>query len=68
MDVVGIIPARYGSTRLAAKALALIMGKPMIQHIYERAKEAPVLDEVIVATDDERIKKAVEDFNGKENI
>ena len=65
MDVVGIIPARYGSTRLAAKALADIMGKPMIQHIYERAKEASVLDEVIVATDDERIKKAVEDFQGK---
>ncbi len=65
MDVVGIIPARYGSTRLAAKALADILGKPMIQHIYERAKEASVLDEVIVATDDERIKKAVSDFGGK---
>ena len=65
MDVVGIIPARYGSTRLAAKALADILGKPMIQHIYERTKEASVLDEVIVATDDERIKKAVSDFGGK---
>ena len=65
MDVVGIIPARYGSTRLAAKALADILGKPMIQHIYERAKEATVLDEIIVATDDERIKKAVDSFGGK---
>ncbi len=65
MDVIGIIPARYGSTRLAAKALANILGKPMIQHIYERAKEASVLDEVIVATDDERIKKAVDSFGGK---
>ena len=65
MDVVGIIPARYGSTRLAAKALAEILGKPMIQHIYERAKEASVLDDVIVATDDERIKKAVNEFGGK---
>lgn len=65
MDVVGIIPARYGSTRLAAKALSDILGKPMIQHIYERAKEASVLDDVIVATDDERIKKVVEDFGGK---
>ncbi|RKY35864.1 MAG: 3-deoxy-manno-octulosonate cytidylyltransferase [Candidatus Omnitrophota bacterium] len=65
MDVVGIIPARYGSTRLKAKALADIMGKPMIQHIYERAKKASVLDELIVATDDERIKEAVDSFGGK---
>ncbi|MBI4846103.1 MAG: 3-deoxy-manno-octulosonate cytidylyltransferase [Candidatus Omnitrophica bacterium] len=65
MDVVGIIPARYGSTRLRAKALADIAGKPMIQHIYERAKEASILEEVIIATDDERIKAAVERFNGK---
>ena len=65
MDVVGIIPARYGSTRLSAKALAPILGKPMIQHIFERSKEASVLDEVIVATDDERIKDVVEDFGGK---
>ncbi len=65
MDVIGIIPARYGSTRLAAKALAEILGKPMIQHIYERAKEASVLDDVIVATDDERIKKVVDEFGGK---
>ncbi len=65
MDVIGIIPARYGSTRLPAKALADILGKPMIQHIYERAKEASVLDEVIVATDDDRIKAAVEGFGGK---
>lgn len=65
MDAIGIIPARYGSTRLEAKALADILGKPMIQHIYERAKEATILDEVIVATDDERIKTAVESFGGK---
>ncbi|MCP4650573.1 MAG: 3-deoxy-manno-octulosonate cytidylyltransferase [PVC group bacterium] len=65
MDVVGIIPARYGSTRLHAKALADIAGKPMIQHIYERAKETPILDELIVATDDDRIKSVVENFGGK---
>ncbi|MCK4994062.1 MAG: 3-deoxy-manno-octulosonate cytidylyltransferase [Candidatus Omnitrophica bacterium] len=65
MDVVGIIPARYGSTRLTAKALADILGKPMIQHIYEKAKEASVLDEVIVATDDDRIKEVVDSFGGK---
>ena len=64
IDVVGVIPARYGSTRLAAKALADILGKPMIQHIYERAQEASVLDQVIVATDDDRIKDAVEKFGG----
>lgn len=65
MEVIGVIPARYGSTRLHAKALADILGKPMIQHIYERAKEASVLDEVIIATDDIRIKDAVENFGGK---
>jgi len=65
MDVVGVIPARYGSTRLAAKALADIGGKPMVQLIYEQAKKASVLDEIIIATDDERIKDAVEKFNGK---
>ncbi|MBU1043738.1 MAG: 3-deoxy-manno-octulosonate cytidylyltransferase [Candidatus Omnitrophica bacterium] len=65
MDVIGIIPARYGSTRLPAKALADILGKPMIQHIYERAKQASILDDVIVATDDTRIKAAVEKFSGK---
>lgn len=65
MDVVGIIPARYGSTRLAAKALADILGKPMIQHIYERAKEASVLDDLIIATDDQRIKNTVDNFGGK---
>jgi 3-deoxy-manno-octulosonate cytidylyltransferase (CMP-KDO synthetase) len=65
MDVIGVIPARYGSTRLKAKALADILGKPMIQHIYERAKQASVLDDVIIATDDERIKQATENFGGK---
>lgn len=65
MDVIGIIPARYGSTRLKAKAIANILGKPMIQHIYEKAKEASVLDEVVVATDDERIKNIVDSFGGK---
>ncbi len=65
MDVIGVIPARYGSTRLPAKALANILGKPMIQHIYERTKEASVLDDVIIATDDMRIKDAVDKFGGK---
>ncbi len=65
MNVVGIIPSRYGSTRLPAKALALIGGKPMVQHVYEQAKRATMLDEVLVATDDERIAKAVAGFGGR---
>ena len=51
--MIGIIPARYHSTRLPAKALVDILGKPMVQRVYEIAQRAKVLDEVIVATDDE---------------
>lgn len=59
---VGIIPSRYKSSRFPGKPLADIAGKPMIQHVYERAKET--LDDVVVATDDERILKAVDLFGG----
>lgn len=59
-----VIPARYASTRLPGKPLALIGGKPMIQHVVARAEESGV-GEVIVATDDERIRDAVEGFGGK---
>lgn len=62
MNVLGIIPARYGSTRLEGKPLIDICGKPMIQHVYEQAKKA--LKYVLVATDDERIEKAVKEFGG----
>lgn len=62
--VIGVIPARYGSTRLPAKALADINGKPMIQYVYERCLKAKLLDNVLVATDDKRIFKAVMDFGG----
>jgi 3-deoxy-manno-octulosonate cytidylyltransferase (CMP-KDO synthetase) len=62
--VVIVIPARFGSTRLPGKPLVLLAGKPMIQHVYERAKMARQADRVIVATDDERIVKAVETFGG----
>ena len=62
--VVVVIPARYGSTRLPGKPLVMLAGQPMIQHVYERAKLARRVDEVIVATDDERIVKAVESFGG----
>ena len=64
-QVIIVIPARYGSTRFAGKPLAEINGKPMIYHVYQRAKKAKCVDDVIVATDDERIKNAVEKFNGK---
>jgi 3-deoxy-manno-octulosonate cytidylyltransferase (CMP-KDO synthetase) len=65
MNVVGIIPARYGSARFPGKALAQLTGMPLIQHVYEQAKQAKRLDEVIVATDDERIIAAVERFKGR---
>lgn len=65
MKILGIIPARYGSTRFEGKPLALINGKMMIQRVYEQVKKADRLAEVVVATDDERIFKAVEGFGGK---
>lgn len=61
---IGIIPARYGSTRFPGKPLADILGKPMIQWTYENAKKAESLDEVYVATDDDRIQQAVTKFGG----
>ena len=63
--VVAVIPARYGSTRFPAKALALICGKPMIQWTYERASATKLIDRVIVATDDERIMDAVRAVGGE---
>jgi 3-deoxy-manno-octulosonate cytidylyltransferase (CMP-KDO synthetase) len=65
MRVLAVIPARYASTRLPAKPLADIHGKPMIQWVYERAKASSAVDRVIVATDDERIVKAVTAFGGE---
>ena len=64
MSSVVIIPARYGSTRFPGKPLALIAGKPVIQHIYERAKTATLVDRVMVATDSEEICQAVLSFGG----
>ncbi len=63
--VIVVIPARYGSTRLAGKPLISLAGKPMIQRVYERAKLAARVNRVIVATDDERIVKAIEAFGGE---
>lgn len=61
--ILGIIPARYASTRFPGKPLVLIDGKPMIQRVYEQALKSE-LDAVVVATDDDRIAKAVRDFGG----
>lgn len=63
MKTLGIIPARYSSTRLPGKPLAMINGKSMIQRVYERAIQW--VDEVVVATDDQRIVEAVNSFGGK---
>jgi 3-deoxy-manno-octulosonate cytidylyltransferase (CMP-KDO synthetase) len=61
---IAVIPARYGSSRLEGKPLALIAGKPMIQRVYEQAQKSQAISKTIVATDDERILKVVEDFGG----
>jgi 3-deoxy-manno-octulosonate cytidylyltransferase (CMP-KDO synthetase) len=63
-SVVAIIPARYHSTRLPGKPLVDIAGRPMIEHVYRRAAEARTISAVIVATDDDRIRRTVEDFGG----
>jgi 3-deoxy-manno-octulosonate cytidylyltransferase (CMP-KDO synthetase) len=65
MSILGIIPARYASTRFPGKPLVYIAGKSMIQRVYEQAKKCVTLSEVIVATDDERIFNHVTDFGGK---
>lgn len=59
-----VIPARYASTRLPGKPLADILGKPMVQHVYERAQQVPAVHAVVVATDDERVAEVVLGFGG----
>ena len=63
MKFICIIPARYGSSRFPGKPLAVIKGKTVIQRVYEKASS--ILEDVYVATDDERIFKEVENFGGK---
>jgi 3-deoxy-manno-octulosonate cytidylyltransferase (CMP-KDO synthetase) len=65
MKAIGVIPARYGSTRFPGKPLAEIRGKPMIQWVYESAVKAKSLDRVIIATDDVRIMRVVWNFGGQ---
>lgn len=64
LKIVAIIPSRYASTRLPAKPLADICGKPMVQRVYEQAKRSALLTDVVVATDDRRILDAVTAFGG----
>ncbi len=63
--VVGVIPARYSSTRFEAKVLADIMGKPMLQWVWERAKQVKILDELIIACDDERVAEIAKSFGAQ---
>jgi len=65
MKIATIIPARYQSSRFEGKPLASILGKPMIQHVYERAALSKATDMTFVATDDHRIQEAVEGFGGQ---
>ncbi|HUX00037.1 MAG: 3-deoxy-manno-octulosonate cytidylyltransferase [Phycisphaerae bacterium] len=65
MSVLCVIPARYGSKRFPGKALASQTGRPLIQHVVEAATRARRVDTVVVATDDERIRRAVEAFGGR---
>jgi 3-deoxy-manno-octulosonate cytidylyltransferase (CMP-KDO synthetase) len=61
MIVLAVIPARYHSTRFPGKPLAMISGRPMIQHVFERARASRYVERVLVATDDERIFRDCED-------
>lgn len=64
-NVVAVIPARWGSTRFPGKVLAPLNGKPMIQHVWERVRQVDALRRVLVATDDERVATAVQEFGGE---
>ena len=62
MKIIGVIPARYGSVRFPGKPLALIAGKPLLQHVVERCQQSRVLREIVVATDDTRIWELAQSF------
>ncbi len=64
-SVLGVIPARFASRRFQGKPLAVLGGKPLIQHVYERASGCAVLSRLVVATDDARIRASVEAFGGQ---
>ncbi len=64
MKIIAIIPARFASTRFPGKPLVNIQGKPMIQHVYDKAYSSGIFSKIVVATDDQRIEKVVNDFGG----
>ncbi len=64
----GVIPARFASSRFPGKVLAGLAGKPMLQHVYERARESRYIDDVVIATDDERIAAAARQFGARARI
>ncbi|MEK6711608.1 MAG: 3-deoxy-manno-octulosonate cytidylyltransferase [Nitrospinota bacterium] len=65
MDALAVIPARWASARFPGKPLALLAGRPMIEHVYRRALRAKTVSRVVVATDDERVARAVRAFGGE---
>ncbi len=65
LSVLAVIPARFASSRLPGKPLVPLCGKPMVQHVWQRVRRASRVSRVLVATDDERVRRAVEDFGGE---
>ena len=68
MKLIGVIPARYASTRMPGKPLADILGKPMIWWVYQEAKKCKKLDDVFIATDDERIAEACRTYGSEDGV
>jgi 3-deoxy-manno-octulosonate cytidylyltransferase (CMP-KDO synthetase) len=68
MNIIGIIPARFAATRLMGKLLANIGGKPVIQHTYESVKKSKLMDDVIIAVDDEKLYEVVRGFGAKARL
>src|SRR5262249_54964423 len=64
-SVLGVIPARYGATRFPGKPLAPLWGKPLLQHVWERAREIGGVDQLVIATDDDRIEAAARGFGAE---
>ncbi|HEV2104454.1 MAG TPA: 3-deoxy-manno-octulosonate cytidylyltransferase [Candidatus Eisenbacteria bacterium] len=63
--VLGVIPARYGASRFPGKPLATLWGRPLLRHVLERARRVPGLDELVIATDDDRIAEAARDWDAE---
>lgn len=66
--LIAVIPARYGASRFPGKPLALLLGKPMVEHVWLRCQESKSFDQVVIATDDVRIAEAVKQFGGQAEL